>query len=354
MIGQLHRRTRQSASRAICALGIHHLFEQRFGGLGSILAFHRVGEVAPSHSYWSHRVTVRPEYFRWLIEMLINREYDIVSMAEVARRLAAGKSPSGRKFVCLSFDDGYRDNYDVAFPICASFGIPMVVHVTTGFVRRTDPMWWLGLEEIIVENDVLEFPWQGAIQHHPAVTPAQKRKAYDAAANLLVAAPRQRRRRVCDELGANYGVSCIELTDRNTLTPKMMQEMRASGLVEFGAHTVSHPNLLRLPASDVYHEIAQSRDDLEDLLGDEIRHFAFPYGRAGAAGPREFALCRGLGFETATTARMGNLFPGHRDWMHALPRLTIDGQYQDMPGAEILLSGAFPALRRGFSALVTV
>src|SRR5207302_1125527 len=112
------------------------------------------------------------------------------SMTEVARRLA-DKHLSGRKFVCLSFDDGYRDNYDEAFPICASFGVPMVFHVTTGFVRRTDPMWWLGLEQIVVENEVLEFPWGGVVQHLPALTPAQKRKAYGVAARLLKAAPRQ-------------------------------------------------------------------------------------------------------------------------------------------------------------------
>jgi peptidoglycan/xylan/chitin deacetylase (PgdA/CDA1 family) len=350
MIRQLHRRARLSASQAICALGIHRLFERRFGGVGSILTFHRVGEAAGSHSYWSQKFSVRPDYFRRLIEMLIDRDYEIVSMTEVAQRLA-GKSPSGRKFVCLSFDDGYRDNYDVAFPICASFGIPMVVHVTTGFVRRADPMWWLGLEQIIVENDVLEFPQDDVIRHHPALTPAQKRKAFDVAANLLVAAPRQRRRQVCEELGANYGVSFTELTDRNTLTPGMMQEMRASGLVEFGAHTVSHANLSRLPAADARAEIAESRHDLEDLLGDEVRHFAFPYGGAGEAGPREFGLCRELGFETAATTRKGNLFPGHCDRMQALPRLTIGGEYQDMSAAEVLLSGTYSALRHGLARL---
>lgn len=353
MIWSLYYHARRIAGQAICGFGIHHLFEQWFGGVGSILALHRVGEVTPSQNYFSRQTNIHPDHLRRLIEFLIDRDYEIVSMTEVGRRLA-GKSPCGRKFVCLSFDDGYRDNYEEAFPICASFGIPMVVHVTTGFVRRTDPMWWLGLEQIVVENDVLELPWDGATLQLAALSPAQKRKAYGVAANLLKAAPGQRRRQVCEELGAIYGVSFMELTDRNTLTTPMIQEMRASGLVEFGAHTVSHANLLRLSAADARVEIAESRRDLEDSLGDEVRHFAFPYGRAGEAGSREFELCRELGFETAVTTRMGNLFPGHCDWMQALPRLTIGGEYQDIPAAEVLLSGAFPALRHGFRPLVTV
>jgi peptidoglycan/xylan/chitin deacetylase (PgdA/CDA1 family) len=350
MIEQFRRRARLLASREICAFGIHRLFERRFGGVGSILTLHSVGEVAGSQGYWSHKFRVRPDYFRRLIEMLIDRDYDIVSMTEVARRLV-GKSPSGRRFVCLSFDDGYRDNYDVAFPICASFGIPMVVHVTTGFVRRTDPMWWLGLEQIIVDNNVLELPWVGIVQHHPAVTPAQKRRAYEFAASLLVAAPRQQRRQACEELGATYGVSFMELTDRITLTPPMMQEMHASGLVEFGAHTVSHALLSCLSASDARNEIAESRHDLEDMLGDEVRHFAYPYGSFSEAGSREFALCRALGFETAVTTSIGNLFLGHRDRMQALPRWPIGGEYQDLSATEVLLSGTYSALRHGFRTM---
>src|SRR5690348_15676250 len=101
MGGWLYYHARRVASQAICAFGIDHLLEHRFGGVGSILAFHRVGEVAPSQSYFS-QTNIRPDYFCRLIEMLIDRDYEIVSMTEVARRLAR-KSRCGRKFVCLSF-----------------------------------------------------------------------------------------------------------------------------------------------------------------------------------------------------------------------------------------------------------
>ena len=316
--------------------------------------FHRVTEVAPSHCYWSQKYSVLPGYFVRLIDTLIDWDYNIVSMNEVGRRITEASRSAGR-FICLTFDDGYRDNYDVVFSICASRGIPMMVYLTTGFIRRTDPMWWLGLEKIIAENDRLEFPWHGVIQHYPTRTPAQKRKAYAATAGLLVAASRRYRQWVCKELGTNYSVCFMELTDSNTLTPQMIRDMRASGLVEFGAHTVSHANLLRLSLSDAHYEIAESRRDLEDLLEGKVRHFAFPYGRADAAGPRELALCRELGFGTATTTRIGNLFPGHREWMHALPRLPIGGEYQDNSVAAILLSGTYSALRQRVSrALVTV
>jgi peptidoglycan/xylan/chitin deacetylase (PgdA/CDA1 family) len=353
MIGEAHSRARRSATQLVCGLGINRLFERRFSGVGSILAFHRVGEPDRSDSYFSDHATVRPQHFRRLIEMLIRRGYDIVSMTEAAQRLRGHGDPA-RKFVCLTFDDGYKDNHDYAFPICASLGVTMVVNVTTGFIRRTDPMWWLGLEQIVADHDVLEVKANSGIQRLPAGTPEEKRKAYAHATEFLRTAPRERRQQVCEELGSAYGLSFLELTDRLALTPKMMREMHDSGLVEFGAHTRSHANLLLLPAQHAREEVAGSRRDLEELLGSEVRHFAFPYGRPDDAGPRELALCRELGFETAVTTRMGNLFPAHKDWMHALPRLTIRGDDQDLSAAEVLLSGAFPALRHRFRAVVTI
>jgi len=75
--------------QAICNLGIHRLFERRFGGWGSILAYHRLGEAASSQCFVSRQVSVRPDNFCRMIETLIDRDYDIVSMTEVARRLKA-------------------------------------------------------------------------------------------------------------------------------------------------------------------------------------------------------------------------------------------------------------------------
>lgn len=111
-IGRVGRRARLWSCQAFCALGIQRLFETGFSGLGSILTFYRVAKVAPSHCYWTHKYSIVPDYLIQLIDMPINWDYSIVSMTEVGRRIT-GESPSTGRFVCLTFDDGYRDNYDV-------------------------------------------------------------------------------------------------------------------------------------------------------------------------------------------------------------------------------------------------
>ena len=71
-----------------------------------------------------------------------------------------------------------------------------------------------------------------------------------------------------------------------------------------------------------------------------VSHFAYPFGDPTSAGPREFALAREVGFASAVTTRPGMIFAGHRDHLTALPRVSVNGNWQDAGYFEVLLSGA--------------
>ncbi|MGL5136902.1 MAG: polysaccharide deacetylase family protein, partial [Beijerinckiaceae bacterium] len=111
-------------------------------------------------------------------------------------------------------------------------------------------------------------------------------------------------------------------------------------LCTVGAHTVSHPLLARMDADAARREVHLSRVFLEERLGRPVRHLSYPVGDASAAGEREFALASTLGFATAVTTRPGVLFAGHADHLHALPRVSVNGLYQNLADFDVLLSGA--------------
>jgi peptidoglycan/xylan/chitin deacetylase (PgdA/CDA1 family) len=117
------------------------------------------------------------------------------------------------------------------------------------------------------------------------------------------------------------------------------------GLVEFGAHSVHHAYLGRLDDGAAWREIEQSKRECETLLGSEIRHFAYPYGDAGAAGAREAAMCARLGFRSAVTTESNTISRMDVTRLFSLPRLTYNGTYQDTPLLDLLLSGTLPSLR---------
>jgi peptidoglycan/xylan/chitin deacetylase (PgdA/CDA1 family) len=87
---------------------------------------------------------------------------------------------------------------------------------------------------------------------------------------------------------------------------------------------------------------------IEAALGVRPHHFSYPVGDATAAGPREFGMAARLGFKTGVTTRPGVLFPEHRQHLTALPRISVNGQFQRLRYLQVLLSGAATALWSGF------
>jgi peptidoglycan/xylan/chitin deacetylase (PgdA/CDA1 family) len=328
--------------------GLPRLMARYSAGQGAILSFHRVYLPRP-HEFGSQPLSVAPENFRRLVQTLQERGYDFLTMSALADRLRTGEL-ARRKFVCLTFDDGAVDTYSEAYAICREFGVPMTVYLVSGFMLREFPMWSFGLEKALAANDVLEFTWEGKEVRLDARTMRQKRQAFLTVAPLFVHAQPQDVKRLCAELGARYGSDFMALSDQNALTPAMVREMHASGLVEFGVHSVHHAYLSHLDNSGAHREIMQSKRDCEALVGAEIRHFAYPYGDERSFGSREIKFCRELGFQTAVTTESNTIFAADRDRLLALPRLTYSGTFQDTPLLDLLLSGALPRLRRGLRA----
>ena len=119
-------------------------------------------------------------------------------------------------------------------------------------------------------------------------------------------------------------------------------------LVTIGAHTVNHLMLAKLPKKAVRSEMDLSRSVIEAALGVRPAASVLSVGDATSAGPREFAIAAELGFKTAVTTRPGVLFPLARGHLTALPRISVNGEYQQMRYVRVLLSGAATAMWNGF------
>jgi peptidoglycan/xylan/chitin deacetylase (PgdA/CDA1 family) len=119
--------------------------------------------------------------------------------------------------------------------------------------------------------------------------------------------------------------------------------------VTIGAHTVNHM-MLKKVASDttVRAEMEMSRSVLEAALGKRPEHLAYPVGDPTSAGPREFRIAAELGFKTAVTTRPGVLFKAHAEHLTALPRLSLNGEYQRQRYVKVLMSGAGTAMWNKF------
>ena len=321
---------------AMRATGLHRALAAP--GRGFILTLHRVRPFRPTTPGYSPNrlLEVTPDFLDRALSLIGARGFEFVTLGEAARRLRNGGAP----FAALTFDDGYRDTRDIALPILERHGAPATVYFATGLIERTARLWWLELEEAIRRLDSVEIPHAGARWRLPARTAREKSAAFDRVYWALRARPEAELLDVVAGLVAPVGVTSPALAEPEFMTWRETAAFAAHPLVSVGAHSVTHRRLAQWPEAVVREEMSGSRSMLEARLDRRIESFAYPVGDATSAGPREFALARELGFATAVTTRPGMLFPEHADHPHALPRVSLNGLWQDLHFLEVLLSGA--------------
>ena len=323
--------------------GLDRAFRPATRGRGVILAMHRVRPwraVTPGYAP-NAALEITPEFLDDTLRLMSRLGYEFVSLGEARRRLACADGPP---FAALTFDDGYSDMRDHAAPVLEGRGAPYTVFFATGFLDRTARLWWLELEEAIRRLDEVEIDLSRFRVRCPARTAEEKSAAYDRIYWALRARDEESLLAAIGELAAQAGVDAAGLYGENFLNWDGARALAANPLVEIGAHSLTHRRLAHWPAEVVRAEMANSRVELQRRLGKPARHFAFPIGDATSAGPREFALARELGFLTAVTTCPGVLYSAHAEHMHALPRLSVNGLFQDARALESLVSGAPTAL----------
>jgi peptidoglycan/xylan/chitin deacetylase (PgdA/CDA1 family) len=119
-------------------------------------------------------------------------------------------------------------------------------------------------------------------------------------------------------------------------------------LVTIGANTVNYPILTKISDEQALAELKMGQAVMETAIGAKPEHCAYPFGQRDSVGAREFGLAADLGFKTAVTTYASVLFPEHRDYLTALPRITVAGDYQRGRYIRVLISGAATAIWNGF------
>ena len=123
--------------------------------LGRILMLHRVVEHR-SDDPAQRELEVTPDFLEQTILDYRQKGYTFIFIDELSSLLTTHYSLSTKKNICLTFDDGYQDNYDIAYPLLKRLEIPFAVYVTTGFIDNRLPMWWYASERLGITTESLK------------------------------------------------------------------------------------------------------------------------------------------------------------------------------------------------------
>jgi peptidoglycan/xylan/chitin deacetylase (PgdA/CDA1 family) len=242
--------------------------------------------------------------FRWHMKLL--RDYfNPVSLSEAVRQLKKHNLPANS--VCVTFDDGYLNNFEVAQPILQEFGIPATVFVASGFSDGSN-MWNDRLIDLIGKPDITTFQlnalgmgkvnvtdWQDRGELVERILPDLKYREY------------RKREKIIDAL---YLENNAREAPRKMMSTQEIAMLAHKG-VEIGAHTIDHPILKTLSDEEQRHQIAGSKEMLERLIGSPVNGFAYPNGRPGSDYDTiSMQLVDEAGFEYAVSTTWGCSTPG--------------------------------------------
>ena len=246
--------------------GAHLLMRPLLGGVGAILTLHHVRPPRPDRFQPNRLLEVTPRFFERVIRRLRRSGADLVSLDEMHRRMT--ERDFSRRFMCVTFDDGYRDTLQFAHPILKKYEVPYAVYVATSFADRVGEMWWLALEGVIAANDMIALRVDGRDRHYECGSVRQKRELFGEIYWWLRSLKTEDEiRQVVRELSARHRIDIAAFCADLCMTWQEIAGLAADPLVTIGAHTVNHVILAKVTETAVRAELDNSRAVIEAALG---------------------------------------------------------------------------------------
>lgn len=261
----------------------------------SILIYHRVNpEFDP---LYMEEVTATT--FDWQMK-LVSQCFNVLPLVEAIQLLRKDRLPS--RSLCVTFDDGYADNAEVALPILKKHDLTATFFVSTGFLNG-GRMW----NDTVIESirymtpgllNLTEF----GLGTFNLKTWTDRKKCFQAVIEKIRHLPQNERQAFANRL---EDLSPEPLPDHLMMTSEQVKELHDAGMT-IGGHTVTHPILSTLELSQVETEIREGRSTLEKIINEPVRVFAYPNGKPGADYlPEQVSVIKELGLEGAVSTAWG-------------------------------------------------
>ena len=293
-----------------------------------ILMYHRIANepIDP----W--RLAVSPVHFEEQLHVLRRTRYPL-SLSDFVQRFSVGTLP--QHAVAVTFDDGYFDNLEVGKPLLEAADFPATIFLATGYLDHSEQIWSDELARLILmgtasrplemvvqgKSIYLELSSKPRMREHGSIYGSRankRRRSLMELWDILRHIKESERQLIIAQLRSTIDVRDYGVKEGRALTSDEVIELAKCGLITFGAHTVTHPVLPALSASDCCREIEQGIEDCETILGRKIESFAYPYGKFD---DRSRAVVKAFGLKCACATREEPVLPTSDAF--CLPRIHV-------------------------------
>jgi peptidoglycan/xylan/chitin deacetylase (PgdA/CDA1 family) len=307
---------------------------------GLILLYHRVAELPCDPQL----LCVSPGHFAQHLEILA-RYWQPVQLMALTQGVQNRRLPN--RGVAITFDDGYADNLYSAKPLLEQCNVPATVFVTTGCMGRDQEFWWDELERLLLQpgrlpaalrlsinGRLLEWDIGASASYDDQACsrnrgwnvlrpddPTPRHAVYRSLGEMFVSLPEEARRQALNDLSGWASAPPAVRATHRAVSPDEVVRLADGGLVEIGAHTVTHALLSSLPATAQQSEIRSSKARLEEILGRAVASFAYPYGSRSHYTTQTIGFVREAGFACACSNYRDVVWRGSDPFQ--LPRVLV-------------------------------
>jgi peptidoglycan/xylan/chitin deacetylase (PgdA/CDA1 family) len=308
-----------------------------------ILLYHRVMRLESDPQLLS----VAPNRFEKHIAYLRDNAIPL-SLTDLIESQEAGRNTE--RAVVVTFDDGYADNLHNARPILERYGVPATVFVTTSGLNAEREFWWDDLERLLLATpSKLTKPARisiggfdmclpaGAYRPMPAYArwsvlqssaPTARHAVYRDICEAIRPLPADQRRETIERVEVALGLKPGIRPTHRAMNRSGLRRLAEGGLIDIGAHTLTHPVLASLTPEEQRREIVDARRILEEVIGSAVQSFSYPFGGRSDYSPETVELVRREGFRCAC-ANVPDLVTAESDPMQLPRRLVRDWSAQE-------------------------
>ena len=275
-----------------------HSLIKLIGGRGAILNYHRV---LPSNKIDNSLLNIAVSTDNFIYQLnYLTKNFDIISLDDLLLHL---KSKSNEFKIAITFDDGYRDNLDYAYPILEKFKAPATIFIITKFINNKFIPWWIKLDHFITTNKKII---------------DNKKKIFEFYRNeILLSDQLTVDKKILSIIGINNKLEYNKIF----LNQKEIQYLGKRKLITIGSHSHSHYNFSKLTQEQTLSEFKISKSILEKIIKKKILHFSYPYGGPQNINFRFTKLLKNLGFLSAVTTIRKKLYQPDE---FELPRVFVN------------------------------
>ena len=291
---------------------------QKKEAIGLVYMLHHVTDKDPNGIPTNEDLKVSPAFLEKIILAYQAKGFAFISLDELSAILSSSQKPKP-PFITFTIDDGYLDNFTYALPIFERHKVPFAIFVATDFIDQKAVLWWDILEVLVIHNDIIHYNKQS----FPCHTFQEKWDTFRIIREDILKYDQSQLIESLQKAFSDYHIDWLKPIREKAMTWDHIKELSQHPLCTIGGHTVSHPALNQLSDDVFRQEVRVGIEKLENITGQKINHFAYPYGSPNEIGEREYRLINEFNFKASFIAYGGCITEENKSSITHLPRVYL-------------------------------